>query len=88
MTLFNVLDYRMNKKLPTVFTSHYTLDELGERYYRPDVGSPDAVRSKRLMERFNVSSHLIDGPNRRKANDQNTEESEGSKQRKEANVQE
>lgn len=46
-----ILQYRMDQKLPTFFTSNFTLDEL-EKHFTTTNGSVDKVKAKRIIERI------------------------------------
>ena len=46
-----ILQYRMDQKLPTFFTSNFTLDEL-EKHFMNANGSIDKIKSKRIIERI------------------------------------
>jgi len=53
--LFNLLNDRMLRKLPTYFTSVYSLVEL-EKHYRTKDSKDESIKVKRLMERINSLS--------------------------------
>ena len=46
-----ILQYRMDEKLPTFFTSNFTLEEL-ENHFSTTNNSIDKVKAKRIMERI------------------------------------
>jgi primosomal protein DnaI len=62
-----VLQYRMTEKLPTIYTSNMTLDELEEHFSHTAKGGLDILKAKRLMERIRpfVQPILVQGRNRR-----------------------
>lgn len=62
-----VLHNRMAEKLPTVYTSNMTLDELEEHFSYTGKGGWEVLKGKRLMERIRpfVKSILVQGSNRR-----------------------
>ena len=49
--LGTILQYRMNHKLPTFFTSNLTIDEL-ENHLSLTKGSEDKVKARRIIERI------------------------------------
>ncbi|MGA8942405.1 MAG: primosomal protein DnaI [Thermoactinomyces sp.] len=62
-----VLHNRMVEKLPTVYTSNMTLDELEEHFSYTSKGGWEILKGKRLMERIRpfVKPILVQGYNRR-----------------------
>ncbi|MBA4601767.1 primosomal protein DnaI [Thermoactinomyces mirandus] len=62
-----VLHTRMAEKLPTIYTSNMTLDELEEHFSYTSKGGWEILKGKRLMERIRplVKPILVQGHNRR-----------------------
>lgn len=54
--LFNILDYRMEHKLITIFTSNLTKDALFEHYKYDRKDNTSSIRAKRLLERIDLLS--------------------------------
>ena len=65
--LFNILDYRMEHKLMTIFTSNLSKNSLLE-HYTYDKDSSSIMRSKRLLERVDILSDdfVLNGQNKRR----------------------
>ena len=57
--LFNILNYRMLKKLPTFFTSNYSLKELFNYYKHNKNNSIEVIKATRLLERIRVLAKSI-----------------------------
>ncbi|UOE93403.1 primosomal protein DnaI [Alkalihalobacillus sp. LMS39] len=62
-----VLQHRMLEKLPTLYTSNYSLEELEEHMTYSDKGGYEELKAKRIMERIRhyTVPIFIDGVNRR-----------------------
>lgn len=54
-----ILQYRMDEKLPTFFTSNYTMDEL-EKHFSNVGNSVDKVKAKRIIERIKQLSNSVE----------------------------
>lgn len=68
--LFNILDYRMENKLCTIFTSNLSKDALLKHYiYDKDGQAP--IKAKRLLERIDILSddYVLKGTNKRREYD-------------------
>ncbi len=65
--LFNILDYRMEHKLITIFTSNLSKSSLLE-HYTYDKDSSSIMRAKRLLERIDILSDdfVLKGENKRR----------------------
>lgn len=65
-----ILQKRMTDKLPTIYTSNMTLDELEEHFSYTAKGGWEILKGKRLMERIRpfVQPVLVKGRNRRYPN--------------------
>lgn len=66
--LFNILDYRMEHHLITIFTSNHSMTSLREAFVYDKNLNKDSLKADRLMERIRVlacEQHLS-GPNLRK----------------------
>jgi len=65
--LFNILDYRLENKLCTMFTSNLSKDALLVHYTYDKKDNSSLLRAKRLLERINILSEdfVLDGQNRR-----------------------
>ncbi|WP_028776775.1 primosomal protein DnaI [Shimazuella kribbensis] len=65
-----ILQYRMTEKLPIIFTSNLTLDELEEYFSNTPKGGDEPIKGKRIMERIKhfVQPIYVDGVNRRSEN--------------------
>ena len=65
--LFNILDYRMENKLTTLFTSNLSKEDLLE-HYTYDKNSTSRMRAKRLLERIDIlsESYVLEGQNKRR----------------------
>lgn len=63
--LFNILDYRMENKLVTIFTSNLDLGSLQAHY---SFDGKDSMKAKRLIERIEVltNTHCLKGDDRRR----------------------
>ena len=66
--LGTILQYRMDNKLPTFFTSNFTIDEL-ESHFANTNNKDDIVKSRRIMERIKYLTEDIEiiSENRRKS---------------------
>ncbi|OEF98101.1 hypothetical protein BHF71_03540 [Vulcanibacillus modesticaldus] len=62
-----ILQARMIKGLPTLYTSNLNYDDLEEHLAYSNKGGQELLKSKRLMERIRhyTSAYFVDGPNRR-----------------------
>lgn len=54
-----LLQYRMDEKLPTFFTSNFNLEEL-EKHFTVTSGGIDKVKAKRIMERIKQISNPVE----------------------------
>ena len=65
--LFNILDYRMEHKLVTIFTSNLSKSSLLQ-HYTYDKDNCSSMRAKRLLERVDILSEdfVLDGQNKRR----------------------
>src|SRR5690606_12662933 len=63
-----ILHYRYAERLPTIYTSNLSLDQLEEHLANAVKGDADWVKAKRIMERIRhyVIALTVIGPNRRK----------------------
>ena len=63
-----ILQYRVSEKLPTIYTSNYTLDELEEHLSYSHKSGIEEMKAKRIMERirFFSNAYYVGGVNRRK----------------------
>jgi primosomal protein DnaI len=63
-----ILHYRYAERLPTIYTSNLSLDQLEEHLANSVKGDADWVKAKRIMERIRhyVIALTVIGPNRRK----------------------
>ena len=57
--LFTILDYRMENKKRTIFTSNCDLDSLKNRLSKVGYGTDDEVKGARIIERIKVLSKVI-----------------------------
>lgn len=66
--LGTILQYRMDNKLPTFFTSNFTIDEL-ESHFANSNNKDDVVKARRIMERIKFLTEDIEiiSENRRKS---------------------
>lgn len=66
--LFNILDYRMEHKLITIFTSNLSKSSLLQ-HYTFDKDNSNIMRSKRLLERVDILSDdfVLNGENKRRS---------------------
>lgn len=66
--LFNILDYRMENALITIFTSNHSIDTLCESFIYDNKQNRDVLKAERLMERIKVLAipYHLSGNNRRK----------------------
>lgn len=66
--LFNILDYRMENKLMTCFTSNYDKMGLLEHYSYLKSGKAETLQAKRLLERIDIlgESFVLTGKNKRR----------------------
>ncbi len=65
--LFNILDYRMEHKLITIFTSNLSKSSL-LKHYTYDKDNSSSMRAKRLLERIDILSDdfVLNGENKRR----------------------
>jgi primosomal protein DnaI len=65
-----ILQYRMTEKLPIIFTSNLTLEELEDYFSYTPKGGPEPLKGARIMERIKyfVQPIYVDGVNRRSQN--------------------
>ena len=66
--LFNILDYRMEHKLTTIFTSNLSKDSLLKHYTYDKNDNSSLIRAKRLHERIDILSEdfVLEGTNKRR----------------------
>ena len=66
--LFNILDYRMENRLCTIFTSNLSKDALLEHYTYDNKDVACQVNAKRLLERIDILSDdfVLQGKNKRR----------------------
>ena len=66
--LFNILDYRMENKLYTIFTSNLSKDSLLKHYTYDKNDNSSIMKAKRLMERIEIltDDFVLQGYNKRK----------------------
>lgn len=66
--LFNILDYRMEHKLTTIFTSNLSKDSLLKHYTYDKNDNSSLNRARRLHERIDILSEdfVLDGANKRR----------------------
>lgn len=66
--LFNILDYRMENKLCTIFTSNLSKEALLKHYTFDKNDNASTVKAKRLLERIDILSdnYVLQGPNKRR----------------------
>ncbi|MBR2578393.1 MAG: ATP-binding protein [Erysipelotrichaceae bacterium] len=66
--LFNILDYRMENKLCTVFTSNLSKDSLLKHYTFDKNDNSSIIRARRLLERIDILSDdfVLQGNNKRR----------------------
>lgn len=57
--LYTLLNDRMNRKLPTYFTSFYRLDEL-ESHYIMSKAKDEQIKARRIIERVKALSHSLE----------------------------
>lgn len=55
--LFNILDYRMENKLITIFTSNHTMKTLREAFIYDKNNNKDTLKGERLLERVRVLTY-------------------------------
>ena len=70
--LFRILDYRLENKLTTIFTSNLSIEDLKEHYTYDRKDKANSTKAERLVERIEILSeeYVLDGENlRRKNND-------------------
>lgn len=69
--LFNILNYRMENKLMTFFTSNYDKNQLKEHYTFVKSGKSETIQAERLIERIDIlgESYILKGRNKRRQND-------------------
>jgi primosomal protein DnaI len=67
--LGTILQYRVSEKLPTLYTSNWSLDELEEHFAYSNKGGIEKMKAMRIMERirYYVDVYNVEGPNRRKS---------------------
>lgn len=67
--LFNILDYRMEEKKITIFTSNLTKQALLEHYKFDRNDNTSSIRAKRLLERIDILSEdfCLEGNNKRRS---------------------
>ncbi|MCH5585653.1 primosomal protein DnaI [Shimazuella sp. AN120528] len=65
-----ILQYRMTERLPIIFTSNLTLEELEDYFSNTPKGGEELIKGKRIMERIKhfVQPIFVDGVNRRSEN--------------------
>ena len=66
--LFNILDYRMENRLCTVFTSNLSKDSLLKHYTYDKNDNSSIIRARRLLERIDILSDdfVLQGNNKRR----------------------
>jgi len=66
--LFNILDYRMENKLTTIFTSNLNKDDLLNHYTFDKKDNSNLMRARRLIERIDILSedYVLVGKNKRR----------------------
>ena len=66
--LLNILDYRMENKLCTIFTSNLSKESLLKHYTYDKNDNSSIVRAKRLLERIDILSNdfVLNGNNKRR----------------------
>lgn len=66
--LFRILDYRLENKLTTIFTSNLNKEELLKHYTYDRKDKSNLMNAKRLMERIDILSEdfVLDGKNMRR----------------------
>lgn len=66
--LFNILDYRMENKLMTIFTSNLSKDSLLKHYTYDKNDNSSIMRARRLLERIDILSEdfVLKGKNKRR----------------------
>ncbi len=66
--LFNILDYRMENKLCTFFTSNLSKDALLKHYIFDKNDNASTIKASRLLERIDILSDdfVLQGPNKRR----------------------
>ena len=69
--LFNILDYRLDNKLITIFNSNLNLEELFKHYQYDRKEKSNMMNAKRLIERIDIltDTYVLQGPNLRRKND-------------------
>lgn len=67
--LFNILDYRMEEKKTTIFTSNLTKNALLEHYKFDKKDNTSELRAKRLLERIDILGKdlCLEGDNKRRS---------------------
>ena len=55
--LFNILDYRMENKLTTFFTSNLSKEDLKEHYTFDKKVNGNLMMAERLLERISISKY-------------------------------
>lgn len=66
--LFKILDYRMENKLTTIFTSNLSKEALEKTYSNDKNDNTSIVRAKRLIERIDIltDNYVLKGNNKRR----------------------
>lgn len=66
-----LLQYRVMKKKPTLYTSNYDYDQLEEHLAYSEKGGIEQLKAKRIMERIRhyTDAYYVEGRNRRKRTD-------------------
>lgn len=63
-----ILHHRVNNRLPTLYTSNYSLEELADHLAISNGNRVEATKARRILERIRhyVDVYMIEGDNRRK----------------------
>lgn len=66
--LFNILDYRMENRLCTIFTSNLSKESLLKHYTFDKYDNASTIKAKRLLERIDILSdnYVLQGVNKRR----------------------
>ena len=66
--LFNILDYRMENRLCTIFTSNLSKESLLKHYTFDKYDNASTIKAKRLLERIDILSdnYVLQGANKRR----------------------
>lgn len=69
--LFDILDYRLDNKLITIFNSNLNIDELFKHYQYDRKEKSNLMNAKRLIERIDIltDNYVLQGPNLRRKED-------------------